>query len=112
MHFALLLGYGATAVNPYLALATVSALANSGAVPLDPVTAANNYIQAVDKGLLKIMSKLGISTLRSYRSAQAFEAVGLNQDFLKEFLPGTASRVGGVGLAEIGHEAVQRAMAA
>jgi len=112
MHFALLLGYGATAVNPYLALATVSALANSGAIGLDPVTAASNYIQAVDKGLLKIMSKLGISTLRSYRSAQAFEAVGLNQDFLREFLPGTASRVGGVGLAEIAHEAVQRAMAA
>ncbi len=112
MHFALLLGYGATAVNPYLALATVSALANSGAINLDPVTAASNYIQAVDKGLLKIMSKLGISTLRSYRSAQAFEAVGLNPEFLQEFLPGTASRVGGIGLAEIAHEAVLRASAA
>jgi len=112
MHFALLLGYGATAINPYLALATVSALANSGAINLDPVTAASNYIQAVDKGLLKIMSKLGISTLRSYRSAQAFEAVGLNPDFLREFLPGTASRVGGIGLAEIAHEAVLRAAAA
>ena len=112
MHFALLLGYGATAINPYLALATVSALANSGAIKLDPVTAASNYIQAVDKGLLKIMSKLGISTLRSYRSAQAFEAVGLNPDFLREFLPGTASRVGGIGLAEIAHEAVLRASAA
>ena len=112
MHFALLLGYGATAVNPYLALATVSALANSGALGLDPVTAASNYIKAVDKGLLKIMSKLGISTLRSYRSAQAFEAVGLNPDFLREFLPGTASRVGGIGLAEIAHEAVLRASAA
>ena len=110
MHFALLLGYGATAINPYLALASVSALANSGAINLDPVTAASNYIQAVDKGLLKIMSKLGISTLRSYRSAQAFEAVGLNPDFLREFLPGTASRVGGIGLAEIAHEAVLRAL--
>ncbi len=112
MHFALLLGYGATAVNPYLALATVSALANSGALGLDPVTAASNYIKAVDKGLLKIMSKLGISTLRSYRSAQAFEAVGLNPEFLQEFLPGTASRVGGIGLSEIAHEAVLRASAA
>ena len=109
MHFALLLGFGATAINPCLALETVSALSRSGAVNADPVTAAGNYIHAVDKGLLKIMSKLGISTLRSYRSAQAFEAVGLNRDFLDEFLPGTISRVGGIGLAEIAGEAAKRA---
>ena len=112
MHFALLLGFGATAINPCLALETVSALSHSGVVNADPVTAAGNYIHAVEKGLLKIMSKLGISTLRSYRSAQAFEAVGLNRDFLDEFLPGTISRVGGIGLAEIADEAVRRARAA
>ena len=109
MHFALLLGYGATAINPYLALETASALARSGAVKTDPLTAAGNYIRAVDKGLLKTMSKLGISTLRSYRSAQTFEAVGLNRKFLNEFLPGTASRVGGIGLEEIARDAVRRA---
>ena len=109
MHFALLLGFGATAVNPCLALETVTALSRSGFIRTDPVTAAGNYINAIDKGLLKIMSKLGISTLRSYRSAQTFEAVGLNRDFLDEFLPGTTSRIGGIGLAEIAEEAVSRA---
>ena len=109
MHFALLLGFGATAVNPYLALESVTALSRSGAVAADPVTAVGNYIHAVEKGLLKIMSKLGISTLRSYRSAQAFEAVGLSREFLDEFLPGTISRIGGIGLAEIAREAVRRA---
>ncbi len=109
MHFALLLGYGATAVNPHLALATISALSRSRTIAVDPVTAAGNYINAVDKGLLKIMSKLGISTLRSYRSAQAFEAVGLSRAFLDEFLPGTVSRIGGIGLAEIAKDAAARA---
>ncbi len=109
MHFALLLGFGATAINPYLALGSVTALSRSGAIDVDPVTAAGNYINAVDHGLLKIMSKLGISTLRSYRSAQAFEAVGLNREFLDEFLPGTISRVGGIGVAEIAREAAERA---
>ena len=95
-HFAVLLGYGATAVNPYLALETVSALC-----PDDPVQAAANYVNAVDKGLLKIMSKMGISTLRSYRSAQIFEAVGLAPDVIARCFPGTPSRVGGLGFEEI-----------
>ncbi len=112
MHYALLLGFGATAINPYLALASVTELSRTREIDLDPVTAAGNYIHAVDKGLLKIMSKLGISTLRSYRSAQAFEAVGLARNFLDEFLPGTISRVGGIGLAEIAEEAAQRHAAA
>ena len=111
MHFALLLGFGATAVNPYLALQTVTSLARAGKIACDPVTAASNYINAVDKGLLKIMSKLGISTLRSYRSAQAFEAVGLSRAFIDEFLPGVASRIGGVGIDEIAREADARAAA-
>ncbi len=95
-HFAVLLGYGATAVNPYLALETVSALC-----PNDTVAAASNYIKAVGKGLLKIMSKMGISTLRSYRSAQMFEAVGLAQEVINTCFPGTPSRVGGRGFREI-----------
>ena len=108
MHYALLLGFGATAINPYLALESVTALSRSGAIGIDAVTAASNYIRAVDKGLLKIMSKLGISTLRSYRSAQAFEAVGLERGFIDKYFPGVASRVSGIGLAEIADEAVRR----
>ena len=95
-HFAVLIGYGATAVNPYLALESVSAL-----FPKDPVTAASNYIKAVDKGLLKIMSKMGISTLRSYRAAQIFEAVGLAPEVMEACFPGTQSRVGGLGFKQL-----------
>ena len=105
MHYALLLGFGATAVNPYLALATVSACAKDG----DLVTAASNYVTAVDKGLLKIMSKMGISTLRSYRSAQIFEAVGLGADVVRDYFGGVASPVGGIGLDEIAAAANRRA---
>ena len=95
-HFAVLLGYGATAVNPYLSLAAVSSL-----FPENKVAAAANYVQAVDKGLKKIMSKMGISTLRSYRSAQIFEAVGLSKEVVDLYFPGTPSRVGGLGFHEI-----------
>ena len=101
MHVALLLGYGATAVSPYLAFETVSDLCRSGLVALDPAKASDNFIKAIDKGLLKIMSKMGISTLRSYRGAQIFEALGLNESFVEEWFPGTPSRVGGIGLREI-----------
>ena len=96
LHFAVLLGYGATAINPYLALETVTARHKG-----DAVTAASNYVKAVDKGLLKIMSKMGISTLRSYRSAQIFEVVGLADDVVEKFFKGTPSRVGGLTLADI-----------
>jgi len=95
-HFAVLLGYGATAVNPYLALAAVSSL-----FPENKVAAATNYVKAVDKGLLKIMSKMGVSTLRSYRSSQLFEAVGLSKEVVDCCFPGTPSRVGGLGFHEI-----------
>ena len=95
MHFALLLGFGATAVNPYLALATVTSLAAPQDCPLDVVKASGNYINAIDKGLLKIMSKMGISTLRSYRSSQLFEAVGLNRELIDEFFPGDKLDAGG-----------------
>ena len=79
-----------------------------GDLDVDPVTAAANYVKAVDKGLLKIMSKMGISTLRSYRSAQIFEAVGLNRELIEKFLPGTASRIEGIGLEEIAREVGER----
>ncbi len=108
MHYALLLGYGATAVNPYLALNTVSALCADGELELDEVTALGNYIQAVDKGLLKVMSKMGISTLRSYRSAQIFEAVGLSEEVVSRYFPGTASRVGGATLDDLAAECARR----
>ena len=95
-HFAVLIGYGATAINPYLALAAVSSL-----YPDNKVAAATNYVRAVDKGLLKIMSKMGISTLRSYRSAQIFEAVGLSQEVVDFCFPGTPSRVGGLKFPDL-----------
>ncbi|MDD5698521.1 MAG: glutamate synthase large subunit [Victivallaceae bacterium] len=112
MHFALLLGFGATAVNPYLALASVSALVENGTVDADKVTATDNYIKAVDKGLLKVISKMGISTLRSYRSAQIFEAVGLSRELVDKYFPGAVSRIGGIGLDEIAAEARERCRAA
>ncbi|MBR4170921.1 MAG: glutamate synthase large subunit [Kiritimatiellae bacterium] len=104
-HFAVLFGYGATAVNPYLALAVVSSL-----FPENPVVAAANYVRSVDKGLLKIMSKMGISTLRSYRSAQIFEVVGLSREVIDFCFPDTPSRVGGIGFAEIEAATSRRAV--
>lgn len=105
MHLALLLGYGATAVCPYLALESVSALCLEGKLGnIDCAGAAENYIRALCKGILKIMSKLGISTLRSFRGAQTFEAVGLNRSLIDAYFTGTASRVGGIGIGEIESE--------
>jgi glutamate synthase (NADPH) large chain len=94
MHFALLIGYGASAVNPYLALETVGA---EGVAP---------YVKAINKGLLKTFSKMGISTLQSYRGAQVFEAIGLNREVIDRYFTGTASRIGGVGLEVIAREAI------
>jgi glutamate synthase (NADPH) large chain len=112
MHFALLLGFGATAINPYLALASVRSLVENGDIEVDKVTATGNYIKAVDKGLLKVISKMGISTLRSYRSAQIFEAVGLSTEFINKYFPGAISRIGGIGINEIAAEARERYNAA
>ncbi|MCP4667031.1 MAG: glutamate synthase large subunit, partial [Deltaproteobacteria bacterium] len=110
MHMALLLGYGATAVNPYLAFETVAAMAlrNELGRSLSVDVALENYIKALCKGLLKIMSKMGISTLRSYRSAQIFEAIGLNSDVADKYFMGTSSRIEGMGLDEIAAEAKAR----
>ncbi len=107
MHFCLLTGYGAGAVNPYLAFETLSSL-----VPrfpnLDRATAQKNYIKAIEKGLLKTMSKIGIATQHSYRSAQIFEAVGLSQSLVDRCFAGTASRVGGIDIADVAREALMR----
>jgi len=104
-HFALLFGYGADAVNPYLTYSTISRLVRSGQVKLDFETAQQNYIKAIHKGLKKVLSKMGISTLRSYRGAQIFEAVGLAADVVDRFFSGTDSRIGGIGLEQISREA-------
>ncbi len=95
-HFAVLLGFGATAINPWLALATVSEIGKA-----DAVKAASNYVTAVCKGIMKIMSKMGISTLRSYRSARIFEAVGLGPKLMGEYFSGVVSPVGGLELEDI-----------
>ena len=95
-HFAVLLGFGATAINPYLALGTVSELALNNAVQY-----SSNYISAICLGLMKIMSKMGISTLRSYRSAKIFEAVGLGAKLIDDYFPGVVSPIGGLELEDI-----------
>jgi glutamate synthase domain-containing protein 2/glutamate synthase domain-containing protein 1/glutamate synthase domain-containing protein 3 len=108
-HFALLIGFGAVAVNPYLALETVASLAEKGRLEgLSPRTACENYRQAIGKGLRKVMSKMGISTLSSYHGAQIFEAVGLDRDLVDRHFTGTASRLGGAGLQELAAEALER----
>src|SRR5215210_1551203 len=108
-HFALLVGYGATAVNPYLAFETLEEMAGSDLMEgVGPEEAAKNYIKAIGKGLLKVISKMGISTLFSYCGAQIFEAVGLNQEVIDRYFTGTASRVGGIGLREIEREVLER----
>lgn len=109
-HMALLLGYGATAVNPYLAFETVADMVASGKLTsrVPPAMAIENYIMAICKGLRKIMSKMGISTLRSYRGAQVFEALGLSSGVVETYFSGTASRVEGIGLDEIASEANTR----
>jgi glutamate synthase domain-containing protein 2/glutamate synthase domain-containing protein 1/glutamate synthase domain-containing protein 3 len=110
MHIALLLGFGATAINPYLAFASVVEMSRNDelTVRTNESRALVNYIHALNKGLMKIMSKMGISTLRSYRNAQVFEAVGLSQGLVDRYFKGTSSRVGGIGLDEIAREALAR----
>lgn len=103
-HLACLIGYGANAVNPYLALATVEDLVTAGKIKLEVNEAKLNFVRALEAGLLKIMSKMGISTVDSYCGAQIFEAVGLSQELVDEFFTGTVSRLGGIGLKEIAAE--------
>ena len=104
MHFALLFGYGASIINPYMAFAVISKLVKEKAIQLDYEKARDNYINSINKGLLKIMSKMGICTLRSYRSSQIFEAVGIQSDVINKYFEGTVSRIGGIGISEIVEE--------
>ncbi len=101
MHFALLSGYGASAVNPYLAFAVIDDLVKRGEVQLDFATAQKNFIKAVDKGLLKVMSKMGISTLTSYKGSQQFEAIGLAEDIVGNYFGATTSKIGGITLEDL-----------
>jgi glutamate synthase (NADPH/NADH) large chain len=112
MHFALLFGFGATAVNPYMVFSVIDDLTGRGEIRNDYKTAEKKYIKSVQKGLLKVMSKMGISTLRSYRGAQIFEAAGLGQEFLDEYFKGMSSRIGGIGLEEVTDDALARHSAA
>ncbi|MHC4241260.1 MAG: glutamate synthase large subunit [Planctomycetota bacterium] len=110
MHFCLLCGFGANAFNPYMAFEILNQLQKQGelSASMEPVQIADNYIAAIKKGILKTMSKMGISTLRSYTGAQLFEAIGLNRGFIDEYFTGTSSRIGGIGLQEVAQEAIAR----
>ncbi len=104
MHFALLFGYGASIINPYMSFAIIDRLVKEKAIQLDYQKAEANYINSINKGILKIMSKMGISTLRSYRSSQIFEAIGIHPDVIDKYFAGTISRIGGIGMNEIAEE--------
>ena len=108
MHAALLLGYGASAICPYMAFAVIDDLVKHGDIQLDYATAEKNYIKAVDKGLLKIMSKMGISTIRSYRGAKIFESIGLGEEVLSKYFGTPTSTIGGIGLKEMANDAIRR----
>ena len=106
MHAALLLGYGASAINPYMAFAILDDLVDRQEIQLNYETAEKNYVKAICKGLFKIMSKMGISTIRSYRGAKLFEAIGLSRDLAETYFGGTTSNIGGIRLEEIAADAI------
>jgi glutamate synthase (NADPH/NADH) large chain len=106
---ALLLGYGAAAINPYLAFDSITDMIGDGIVTgVTPRQAARNYVKACGKGILKVMSKMGISTVASYTGAQVFEAIGLSRGLVDQYFTGTVSRIGGIGLDEIALEVLAR----
>ena len=107
-HFCALAGYGAEAINPYLAFAALDQIRVENDLPLSTEAVQKNYLKAVGKGILKVMSKMGISTYQSYCGAQIFDAVGLASDFVEKYFTGTATTIEGVGLREIAQEAVER----
>ena len=107
MHAALLLGYGASALCPYMTFAILDDLVKRGKIQEEYATAEKNYIKAVDKGLKKIMSKMGISTIRSYRGAKIFESIGLSEDLLRRYFGTEVSTIGGIGLKEIARDAIR-----
>ncbi len=112
MHAALLLGYGASALCPYMTFAILDDLVKRGKIQEEYATAEKNYIKAVDKGLKKIMSKMGISTIRSYRGAKIFESIGLSEDLLRRYFGTEVSTIGGIGLKEIARDAIRLQIAA
>ena len=112
MHAALLLGYGASALCPYITFAILDDLVKRGKIQEEYATAEKNYIKAVDKGLKKIMSKMGISTIRSYRGAKIFESIGLSEDLLRRYFGTEVSTIGGIGLKEIARDAIRLQKAA
>ncbi len=108
-HFAMLIGYGVVAVNPYLAFASIEEMINQGLITgVDYPQAAANYSKAVVKGVVKVLSKMGISTMQSYCGSQIFEAVGLEQSFVDKYFTGTPTRIGGIAMPEISREAAMR----
>ncbi|MBN2558726.1 MAG: glutamate synthase large subunit [Clostridia bacterium] len=108
-HFAALIGYGASAVNPYLVFESIRDMITEGGIrETDYEAAEYNYVKAVTKGIVKVMSKMGISTLLSYQGAQIFEALGIGPDVIREYFTGTPSRIGGLDIKDIGREAVER----
>ena len=104
----MLAGYGAEAVNPYLAFETLESLRRSGKVADDADKVAKNYVKAIGKGILKVMSKMGISTYQSYCGAQIFDGVGLSTEFVERYFTGTASVIGGIGLEQVAKESARR----
>ncbi len=107
MHAALLLGYGASAINPYMVFAILDDLVKKGELQLNYETAEKNYIKAVCKGLFKIMSKMGISTIRSYRGAKIFEAIGVSEELLRTYFGTSSSTIGGIRLEEVAKDALR-----
>jgi glutamate synthase (ferredoxin) len=112
-HFALLIGYGVSAINPYVAFESIDGMIREGLLTgIDHKAACKNYVKAAAKGVIKVMSKMGISAIQSYRGAQVFEALGLRQDVVDHYFTGTSSRVGGIGLDVIAQEVLARHHAA
>ncbi|PRC49050.1 glutamate synthase subunit alpha, partial [Mycobacterium sp. ITM-2017-0098] len=104
-HIALLVGFGAAAVNPYLAFESIEDLIREGELTgIETATAVRNYLKALGKGVMKVMSKMGISTVASYTGAQAFEAVGINRDVIDQYFTGTPTQLSGIGLDVIAEE--------
>jgi len=107
-HFCLLIGYGASAINPYLAFETIHDQIRQGMIEGSADAAEKRYVKAVNKGIVKVISKMGISTVQSYQGAQVFEALGLSQDFIDEYFTGTPTRIGGIGIDVIAREVLLR----
>ena len=107
MHFALLFGYGANVINPYLAYALMEGIVKGDGIRMDADSAEHNFIRASEKGLMKIMSKMGISTIRSYIGAGLFEAIGLDEGFVGEHFDNTSSNIGGIGIREIAEDTIE-----